>query len=157
MICSCAYAPVPEYFFIPSFQRILIVAYNTAVQITCINSPLKNVSFAILLVNIVIGKNVQYIKGNTPNTFSMDFGNKSMGKTLPDKKSSKISLRKKKEVTSVSQNTSKLIIIFMKKFSSKENSSIIGKSNNWSKFILRLIFEACIMNMGIKVMTTIKS
>lgn len=124
--------------------------YNIPIHIICINSPMKNASFAILLVSIFIGKKVQYIKGKTSNKFTIDIGNKSIGKTLPDKKSNKTSFKKKKEVTSVSQNTSRLIIIFMKKFSSKENRSITGKSSDCFKVILIVIFEACIMNKGIK-------
>ncbi|GKU27453.1 hypothetical protein [Clostridium folliculivorans] len=86
----------------------------------------------------------------------MNFGNRSIGKTLPDKKSSKMSFKKKREVTSVIQNTSKLIIIFMKKFRSKDNISIKKKSNNSTEFIFRIIFEDCITNIGKKVSKTIK-
>ena len=131
--------------------------YNIPIHIICINSPSKNASFAIPLVIIFIGKKVQYIKGKTPNRFTIDIGNKSMGKTLPDKKSNKTSFKKKKEVTSVSQNTSRLIIIFMKKFNNNENKSIRGKNNDCSKDILIVILEACIINKGTKVIITIIS
>ena len=131
--------------------------YSITIQIICINNPLKNTSFDSPLVNIIIGKNVQYIKGKTPNTFKMDFGNKSMGKTLPDKKSSKISFKTKNEVTSVIQNTSKLIIVFMQKFRSRDNSSITGKSSNCPRLMSMIRFEDCIKNTGINVIITIKS
>ena len=131
--------------------------YNNPIHSTCINNPIKNVAFVISLVSIFIGKKVQYIKGKTPNRFTIETGNKSMGKTLPDKKSNKTSFKKKKEVTSVSQNTSRLIIIFMKKFNNKENRSINGKNSDCFKDILIVIFEACIINKGTKVIITINS
>ena len=131
--------------------------YNIPIHINCINSPIKNESFDIPLVSIFIGKKVQYIKGKNPNRFTIELGNKSMGKTLPDKKSNKTSFKKKKEVTSVSQNTNRLIIIFIKKFNINENNSINGRNNDCIKDTLTVIFEACIINKGTKVIITINS
>lgn len=131
--------------------------YNIPIHIICINNPMKKVLFAIPFVSIFMGKKVQYIKGNISNIFTIDPGNKSKGKTLPDKKSNKTSFKKKKEVTSVNQNTSRLIIIFMKKFNNNENKSIMGKNNDCIKDILIVIFEAFIINKGIKVIITINN